>query len=75
MATQVGSIGAGGYASLLLRYFDEFIPQRRARIAAVSTSRPNRVAKAPFIVSQEARVVESAEELLEELGRGLSPEG
>jgi predicted dehydrogenase len=64
MAIQVGSIGAGGYAAFLLRCFDEFIPQSRARIAAVSTSRPKRVAQAPFIVSQEARVVKSAEELL-----------
>ncbi|MFL7794317.1 MAG: Gfo/Idh/MocA family protein, partial [Anaerolineae bacterium] len=64
MTIQVGSIGAGGYAAFLLRCFDEFVPQRRAHIAAVSTSRPDRVAQAPFIVSQDAKVVESAEELL-----------
>ncbi len=64
MTIQIGSIGAGGYAALLLRRFDESIPQRRARIAGASTSRPERVAQSPYIASQGTRVVRSAEELL-----------
>jgi predicted dehydrogenase len=64
MTIQIGSIGAGGYAAFLLRCFDESVPQHRARIAAVSTSRPERVAQAPFITSQGAKVINSVEELL-----------
>ena len=72
---QVGCIGAGGYASFLLQRFDQFIPRRRARVAAVRTSRPEAVARDGHIISQGPRLVRSVKDLLamEELDGVIVP--
>lgn len=60
----IGSIGAGGYAAALIKHVTKSIPADRARLAAVSTSRPEKARQMPELADEAIRIVQSPDELL-----------